>query len=121
MVLFNFFIWWYSVGWARVPKEIRRKIRFILQYFSLTIILKTLFSPWKRDIAYASSKAIEDRFHALLGNLVSRFIGFLIRIIFMFIAVLGIVLIAILGGILYIIWPLLPLSPLLFIYLGVFG
>ncbi len=121
MVLFNFFIWWYSVGWTRVPKEIRRKSRFILQYFSLTIILKTLFSPWKRDITYASSKAIEDRFHALLGNLVSRFIGFLIRIIFMLIAVLGVVLIAVFGGILYIIWPLLPLSPLLFIYLGVFG
>jgi len=97
----------------------RRRISFITQFFSISIILKTLFAPWKRDIAYARSTALEDRFQALIGNLVSRFIGFLIRIIFMFAAVMAIVLTIVFGSILFVVWPILPFSPILFIFLGI--
>ncbi|MCC7289288.1 hypothetical protein IT414_02790 [bacterium] len=118
MVLFSFFTWWYGSGWAQVPREIRRRVNFILQFFSLKIILRTLFAPWKRDIAYARSTALEDRFQALIGNLVSRFIGFIIRVIFMFTAVLAIIFTVVFGVLLMIVWPALPFSPILFLYWG---
>ena len=118
MFLISFFTWWYGAGWMRLPREIRQRIRYITQFFSLTIILKTLFAPWKRDIAYATSPALEDRFNALIGNLVSRFIGFLIRIFFMIGGVCAIVCTAVGGTVLFVIWPILPVLPIVLIAWG---
>lgn len=53
--------------------------RALLQYFSIPFMLRTLVSHWHKDVvAYRGS--ITSHFTALAWNLISRGIGFLIRI-----------------------------------------
>ena len=102
-----------------MPRETQRRVGYIAQLFSVKIILRTLFAPWKQDIAAAQSKSLEDRMGAIVGNLVSRFVGFSIRVILLLSATFAILTSVIFGIILTIVWPILPFMPILFIVLGI--
>lgn len=56
----------------------RSLLIIVAQEFSLTLLLKTLFAPWRRDIA-PPGRSLDEILRNLLLNLVSRFIGFLVR------------------------------------------
>lgn len=119
MTLITFFSWWYGTGWARVPRETRRRVAHVTQLLSLRQVLRTLFAPWKQDVAAASSKAVQDRVNALIGNLISRFVGFSIRSILIVITCLAALGLMLYGVVLTIVWPVLPFIPIVFILLSV--
>jgi hypothetical protein len=119
MTLLTFFSWWYGAGWARVPHETRRRVAHVTQLLSLRQVLRTLFAPWKQDVTAASSKAVQDRVNALIGNLISRFVGFSIRSILIIITCVATLGIALYGILLTVVWPILPFTPIVFILLSV--
>lgn len=119
MFMLSFFNWWYRAGWLQVPTVARDNISYIAQLFSVRTVLATLFAPWKQDVVASRSKAVQDRINALIGNLVSRFIGFSIRLILLFIVAISIFGVGIYRLVQFIVWPILPFAPVLLILAGV--
>jgi hypothetical protein len=108
MLAMSFFTWWYGQGWQQVAKSLNQRLKSTMELYSVEQLLRTLFSPWRRIISYPGS-SFRDKWHAWLDNLFSRFMGFLVRIFVLLIAVLSIVVIALATIIEIILWPILPL------------
>lgn len=75
----QFFKWWFSVMPKNIFSAIRRTIANTYDYFSIGLLAKTLFSPWKRDVISMEHMTLGERLQVLVMNLVSRLIGAFIR------------------------------------------
>lgn len=84
----------------------------ILQFFSVTDLLKTLFAPFRQDYIDTERAPISVKLQALGTNLISRMIGFLIRIVLILCGVILVGVNTVLGLAIVVIWPLLPFAPL---------
>lgn len=77
----NFFEWWLVdepvLLWGITVKITRR----VLIFFSIPVLIKTLFSPWKRDVHSAVNSSLDVIVKVLVDNLISRLIGFVVRLI----------------------------------------
>lgn len=79
--------------------------------FSVTTLLRTLFAPWKQIVAMKDpNENIQMKIRGFFDTLVSRFVGFFIRLFTLLTAVLATVFLLISGGALLLIWPLLPIA-----------
>lgn len=96
------------------PKAIlaawRNFLWFNLNYFSIPVLLRTLFSPWRRyQYSYGRGFKISRYFEALTFNLMSRGIGALLRLGFIVIGLLLEVIIFLAGLVVFLGWFFLPL------------
>jgi hypothetical protein len=110
--------WWYGTGLILAFRRISTWVQKVEQLFSAFILLRTLFKPWKR-IVTLPGKSLDAHIHAAVDNLVSRCIGFLIRLLVLITAAVMLVTTLILGVAQFILWLVLPLSVILFIVKGV--
>ena len=84
-------------------------ILFALNYFSLSILLKSLFSPWRRyRWNYPKGLNIPEFFITLLSNTFSRLMGAIARIFLVIAGIASQVLVIILGFIIILLWILIP-------------
>ena len=111
--------WWYGPGWIHSLKRISTRTTSVAHAFSATTLLATLFSPWKR-IQY-SGKSFDAKMQAMIDNLVSRMIGFIVRIGVLIAALVMITSSAILGLAIAVIWPLIPVLILVCLVKGIIG
>ncbi len=74
-------MWWFK----EVPGEIlfimRKAIKKIFLYFSIDLLAKTLFLPWKRDEIDTSNLSLDLKLRVWIMNIVSRLVGATVRII----------------------------------------
>lgn len=75
--------------------------------FSTTILLRTLFSPWRRIITYPGA-GLDARLRAFGDNLVSRCIGFTVRSFVLLAAAIAFLVIGAASIAEIVIWPLIP-------------
>ena len=76
--------------------------------FSISTLLRTLFAPWRRIVSYPGA-SLDDKLRAMLDNLVSRGVGFVVRLfVLLAVAVLAVVII-IVDVVQIVAWPLVPL------------
>ena len=75
-----FFSWWYHYLPRRLYLAFKALVITLFDLFSVKLIFKTLFAPWKRDILSYEGLAIQQKFQVFAMNLASRFIGFLVKI-----------------------------------------
>ena len=109
MFVVSLFAWWYGPGWRRVSVRFRRRLDSVLQEFSVSQLLHTLFAPWRRIITYPGA-GFSERWRAWNDNLFSRMIGFFVRA-FVLLAALVIVALLMLTTLLeFIVWPLMPIA-----------
>src|SRR5260221_12930004 len=79
MLLVAFVQWWYGPGWRNASSRLLTRIRETFLTFSVPILLRTMFQPWRRIITYPGA-SIGDRMRAVLDNVVSRAVGFTVRL-----------------------------------------
>lgn len=85
-------------------------IIFATQYFSIPLLLRTLFYPWKRDITKKPRGLdIKKFFEYLVFNAISRGIGFIVRFLTIIVGIVFLFLTIIAGAIFFVLWLLLPL------------
>ncbi len=120
MLFVDMIVWWYGAGWIGRLVALQKHLADWMQYFSLGTLLKTLFQPWKQITTQPGTGASFDaRKNALVDNLVSRFVGFFVRVSVFFFA-LVVMLCVLLWSLLYVaLWPLIPIAPFVVIMLGV--
>ena len=109
MLAVQFFVWWYGRGWALVFTNMQRRLGQIEQMFSVSMLLRTLFAPWRRIISYPGA-SLGDHLQALGDNLVSRTVGFMVRILVLLTAGITFVLVGVIALVEMIAWPLVPLA-----------
>lgn len=122
MLFIDFLKWWYLSGWLLRLEMLEKHLKNTFDYFSFSTLLKTLFSPWRQNVTYArGDQALGDKFNALLDNLVSRLVGFTVRVFVSISALFVMVFVLILNSLYVILWPILPLSPAIIIVIGILG
>jgi len=106
----DYFFWHYFTAFREGLIIWKNSLWFLSQFFSLGLLLRTLFSPWKRMREYYS-RGFDPKqyFEVLIINLIMLFIGFLIRIVTIFAGLLVELTAVIAGTFAFIIWLFLPL------------
>ena len=109
LMLFELLRWWYGPGWRAAMGRIGTRTKNIGESFSVGQLLETLFEPWRRIVSYGD-RTLEGKLRAAGDNLISRFIGFLVRLCVLITA--GVLtLVVFVGGIVEtVVWPVLPLG-----------
>lgn len=110
--------WWYSQGWLWALQRIGVRLRHIGDVFAVKVLIRTWFSPWKQ---ITSPSSFQNFFQAAADNAVSRIIGALVRSTMLFLALLWALFTIITGVIYVIIWPMIPLSLIIFPILAISG
>lgn len=113
----DFLAWHYSEGLRFYANRYVYLLKSVVHYFSLPILLTTLFAPWKRLVVTNTKVGFDLAvyFQNLSFNLVSRFMGAVVRI-FLFVAgLLTLFLFFLFGSAGFIVWIILP-----FLSYGVF-
>jgi len=118
MLALAFFSWWYSQGWQQLSKRIIKIIRTNFQVFSVSLLLKTLFEPWRR-ISTNPSSGLGFHIQAAIDNTISRFVGFGVRFIVILAALITTILLSLIGIIELVVWPFLPPALIVTIILGI--
>ena len=94
-------------------------LKFGFNMFSIPLLLKTLFSPWHRYMtAYPTGIDPIGALKVLFGNIMSRIIGFILRVVFILLGLVFEVLILAAGLVLFLVWALMPLLILYLLFLG---
>lgn len=120
MLITSFFKWWYTDGFRNELLSIVKRTQYAANAFSVPILLKTLFDPWKQVITpQYGDTALDETISNAISNLVSRFVGFWIRIFTLIAASIFLTIVVIYGILRIIIWPVLPLLPIVLITIGV--
>jgi hypothetical protein len=77
--LVGFFYWWLKVAPAQIYLISKQIIIYFYKYFSIPILFKTLFDPWKKDEIDTTNMALDDIIKVKFMNLVSRLVGAAVR------------------------------------------
>ena len=121
MLITGLFSWWYIDGYKLFASKLWTKLGDTIDLFSIGSLLKTLFAPYRQISANAGGVSIDDKIMGFIDRLVSRLVGGVARLGIVLMGIVVILLQAI-GSILsLIVWPLLPLTPVVFIMLTVTG
>ncbi|NTV40998.1 MAG: AAA domain-containing protein [Candidatus Moranbacteria bacterium] len=78
----NFFHWYYNGGIHGALEIWKNFLFFSWRYFSIVELFSTLFYPWHRDVSFSGERGFNPvhLLEILFENLISRFIGGLVRI-----------------------------------------
>ena len=122
MFIVGLLTWWYSAGWKSFGKILLQKLTISEDFFSIDILLGSLFAPFKQISAdYGSGGTLQMKIQAWFDKLFSRFIGAIIRTLLIFVGTAWILIQALVDIILLAIWPFVPVLPIIGLFLAVGG
>ena len=122
MLIVGFLQWWYLRGWTDFIHKMLSGLHSIADNFSITLLLKTLVAPYKQISAYGSgSESFQARISDFFDKLLSRMIGMTLRIVIIVVGIVVILLDILISGIAILLWPLLPIMPLICVVMAIIG
>jgi hypothetical protein len=113
MLAIALFSWWYTTAWKDLARRIERRIQRTLDFFSVGLLFRTLFDPFRQIAAGSVKGSVDAQFRAWADRTFSRFFGAAVRSLFIIIGLFSMVLSMIIGFIQLLIWPCIPLLPLI--------
>lgn len=104
---------WFFWHFIETPKFLlevwKNYILFASNYFSLQILLKSLFAPWRKyKWNYPRSFNVFEFFNTLVSNAFSRFLGALMRTILIVVGIFFQIFVIFAGLIIFLLWILVP-------------
>lgn len=99
-------------------RVIENYIWFVANFFSITLLLRTLLSPWRRLSVSSGRGGEESFFGALLINTLMRGVGFLIRLITIFVGAFCLLFTMTIGFVAVLIWLVLPIAIFFLFFAG---
>ena len=118
-IFFQYLCWQFLEMPGNILKAWKNFLLFNLNYFSIPLLLKTLFSPWHRyRVSYGKGFDIGRYFGALFSNLIFRILGAVMRSFLIFIGLLIEVFVIFAGIIIFLGWLVLPILLIFGIYHG---
>lgn len=103
--------WWYTRGLMEQVRRQGSRLAGVIDFFSFTLILRTLFAPYKQISAGSVQGSLPLQLQAFTDRLFSRGIGFVVRLLLLIIGTMCLA-----GMVLFVVawlvgWLLLPLAP----------
>ena len=116
----RYLIWHYTEALADWWRIVSNFIWFFFHMFSISLLLRTLFSPFKRmrEERKKGGLKFEDWGGAIIINLLMRLIGSLVRSVIIIAGIIFIIFIIFIGATAFLLWLILPA---LVIFLIIFG
>lgn len=105
--------WWYAAGWINVLQQTKQQVNSVTNFFSVGLLLRTWFDPFRQIAAAQTQGNINAMFHAWTDRLFSRCVGFVVRTIFIILGSLLALLSLLAGLVQLLIWPCIPALPVL--------
>lgn len=116
--------WHYTDGFRGIFVVWMNYLWFFYHLFSISLLARTLFAPWKRlGESYrneAGGIELEKVAETFVVNGVMRFVGALVRLVTIAVGITAISLTFALGALMFVVWALLPLLIGVFAGLGIF-
>lgn len=121
MFLVGLMTWWYGDGWRQRVLLMRRRLADSSDYFSIGILAKTLFAPYRQISAGGVSGPVGVQARAFLDRSISRVIGAFVRSIVLISGIIFMFFQVVFGGVVLVGWGLVPLFPVIGLILAVIG
>ena len=123
MAITEMFLWWYSSGWKVFVGKLKTALSSITDFFSMGSLVRTLFKPYRQISAETTrdGASLDIKFHMFLDRLISRIVGFFSRLTLLLVGIIIIIFGGIISFILAILWPIIPLLPIVGIVLTAMG
>lgn len=115
------FVWWYTTGWSSLAARVMERADHTLEMFSVGLLLKTLFAPFRQISAGSVHGSFDAQMRAFGDRLFSRVFGAVIRSFFIVIGLVSTLLASVIGIVQLVLWPLVPLLPVVGIVAAVLG
>lgn len=109
MIALDYFYWWYVGGFLRLLKYLKSFIVILADNFSVRILVKTFFQPWKRDMTPTKGLSLDKRFKVWGWNLIARGFGMVIKSVTFFIFLIIFLILLIIELFVIVIWLFYPL------------
>lgn len=104
--------WWYGPGWRQRVSLVGERLAATLDFFSIDLLLRTLFSPFRQISAGGVRGPLGVQLRAFFDRLLSRLIGAGIRLVLILVGSLALVATVLIGGLVIILWAVVPLLPI---------
>ncbi len=118
-IIFLWIIWYYFEMSNNLLDAWKNFLLFNLNYFSIPLLLKTFFSPWRRyKWTYSRGFDIKQYFETFISNLVSRILGAICRVVLILIGIVIEIFIFIFGSFVFLGWLILPVLLLIGLWFG---
>lgn len=118
-IVHHYLLWHYSRAFLEIFHVWLNFLWFVVHFFSIPQLLRSLFSPWKRIVESRGNKwSFEDLAAYVIIGFFSRLIGFFIRATIIIVGLLCLLFVVIAGFAVYFFWIA---APLIIIALLVFG
>jgi hypothetical protein len=111
MLLVGFISWWYGLGWRDQLSLFGERLAVVADQWSIGSLAGSLFSPFRQLDTGRVNGPLGLQLRAWLDKLISRFIGALVRLVMITVGLLIFIICAVAGIIWLIIWPFLPVLP----------
>lgn len=121
MMLVAFFSWWYTTGWGELLGRVMVRVERVLQTFSVGLLFKTLFAPFRQISAGNVQGPLDVQVRAFGDRLFSRLFGAFIRSFFIFFGLVSALLAGLIGLVQLLLWPVVPFLPLVGLVLALTG
>lgn len=121
MILVGILSWWYGEGLAKRWRLTNNRIASVADFFSIKLLISTLFSPYKQISAEITTESFNNQIHAFFDKLVSRAIGATIRSFMIVVGLLAVLLQLTFGFFMLVFWSISPLLPAVGLILAIVG
>lgn len=101
--------WWYTQGWKNTSAKLTDRLKNAADFFSIRLLVGNLFAPF-RQISAGEASSPDMWLSVFFDKLLSRVIGAFIRVFLLIVGIVTIILQAIWGVFLVIVWPLIPMA-----------
>jgi hypothetical protein len=113
MLALALFSWWYTTAWKDLGRGIGLRLDKTLDFFSVSLLMRTLFDPFRQISAGSVHGSVDAQFRAWADRTFSRFFGAFIRMMFVIIGLFGCLFVLLVGMVQIVLWPIIPLLPLI--------
>lgn len=122
MLFVSLMRWWYGSGWLDQVKLVRLRFDRAADFFSIGLSFRTLFAPFKQIDAGGSKKgSLDVILRAMFDQLFSRFFGSIVRSILIVLGCIVLILEAVVGTLRLVLWPVVPVAPVLMLPVAMSG
>lgn len=115
----SYFLWHYTAAFRELYTHVKNSLWFFYHFFSLPVLVKTFFQPWKRmEERYPKGLDVGGIASTFIINTMMRAIGVIMRVFLIAIAVIFIAIVFCLGVASFFVWFAIPWLTLIVLISG---
>lgn len=120
VIITGYLTWHYTKAFADIFVVWGNFLWFVLHFFSVPVLFRTLFSPWRRlHEVYQKGFDPGAFFGTLIVNLIMRVVGVAIRIAFIIIGLVFFLFVLVTGILFFLFWIIAPLALFIMVTTGI--